>query len=389
MVMRTPHTHVPLPTAQAELRAAAQRPFADAVPIPPVLHHNEAFAEHERRQIFSREWICVGRRDELSGHGRYLTFEVVGTALFVIAQRDGSIKAFVNACAHRHARLLADDKGHKTRIVCPYHAWTYDCDGSLIKAPHMEMAPDFAPEKHPLREVCCAVWEGFLFVNLAPTPATSPGDTLAPLRDAVVGRYDMSCYQTVHRETLHWNANWKNLVENFIESYHVPTVHRKTFALHAKPIADYVCGEDADQYAYHLVPQPAAEGPGSAHPLNQRLAGTWRRTMVDFCVFPSLLVTLMPDYLWYVSVLPRETGQFAATWGIAVPPEVINDHRGYGLDAWLTEYKQYMGIANNEDKPLVEALQRGTASEHLPAGCLHPIEKNVWQFTRYLARMCC
>ena len=212
MVMRTPHTHVPLPTAQAELRAAAQRPFADAVPIPPVLHHNEAFAEHERRQIFSREWICVGRRDELSGHGRYLTFEVVGTALFVIAQRDGSIKAFVNACAHRYARLLADDKGHKTRIVCPYHAWTYDCDGSLIKAPHMEMAPDFAPEKHPLREVCCAVWEGFLFVNLAPTPATSPGDTLAPLRDTVVGRYDMSCYQTVHRETLHWNANWKNLV---------------------------------------------------------------------------------------------------------------------------------------------------------------------------------
>ena len=185
MVMRTPHTHVPLPTAQAELRAAAQRPFADAVPIPPVLHHNEAFAEHERRRIFSREWICVGRRDELSGHGRYLTFEVTGTALFVIAQRDGSIKAFVNACAHRHARLLADDKGHKTRIVCPYHAWTYDCDGSLIKAPHMEMAPDFAPEKHPLREVCCAVWEGFLFVNLAPTPATSPGDTLAPLRDAL------------------------------------------------------------------------------------------------------------------------------------------------------------------------------------------------------------
>jgi hypothetical protein len=110
--------------------------------------------------------------------------------------------------------------------------------------------------------------------------------------------------------------------------------------------------------------------------------------MVDFCVFPSHLVTLMPDYLWYISVQPSGTDQMHATWGVAFPPEVLADVPEAEYETWLADFKNYMDIANGEDKPLVEALHRGTASSLLPSGTLHPIERNIWQFTRYLARVC-
>ena len=94
---------------------------------------------------------------------------------------------------------------------------------------------------------------------------------------------------------------------------------------HKKAIEDYVCGEDNDHYCYHYAPQEAESGPGAAHPNNTKLEGPWRRTMVDFCIFPNHLITLMPDYLWWVSVMPDGVSRFKATWGVAVPPEILKE----------------------------------------------------------------
>ena len=126
----------------------------------------------------------------------------------------------------------------------------------------------------------------------------------------------------------------KNLIENFIESYHVPIAHQKTFAKHKKPIEDYVCGEEADHYCYHSAPQKSETGLGAAHPKNTKLEGVWRRMMVDFCVFPNHLITLMPDYLWYISVQPITIDKFKATWGFAIPPEVLADIPEKDFDKW-------------------------------------------------------
>ncbi len=388
MISFSPHAELPLDLVLERLKIAAERPFEDARPIPPELHHARAFLNREREALFMREWICIGRADEVAAYGDYLTHDIAGVPIFAVRQADGSIKAFVNACAHRFSRLLADETGSRKRFTCPYHAWTYDCAGALIRAPFMEMKNGFDPAKHGLRELHAAIWEGFLYVSLADAPANSLAEALAPLRDKVVGRYDMACYRSVLRETMTWNANWKNLIENFTESYHVPFAHAKTFAGHRKPLEDYLCGEDSDHYGYHRAAQPSDDRPGAAHPANDRLSGEWRRMMVDFCIFPAHLVTLMPDYLWYITVQPAGTDQMRATWGVAFPPEVLADVPEADYKAWLADFKSYMDIANAEDKPLVEALHRGTASPILPQGALHPIERNIWQFTRYLAKVC-
>ena len=384
----TPHADLPLETVLQRLKDAAARPFEDARPIPPEVHHSPAFFALERERIFAKEWICIGRADEVAEPGDYLTFEAAGVPVFATRQADGSVKAFVNACAHRFARLLSEERGSAKEIVCPYHAWTYDGGGCLLRAPYMDMQEGFDPAHHGLRELKTEIWEGFLFVTLANEPAKTLAEALAPLHDQVVGRFAMGNYRAVLRETMIWQANWKNLIENFTESYHVPIAHGNSFAHHRKRIKDYVCGADNDHFGYHHAPQPAATGPGAAHPSNRRLEGEWRRMMVDFCVFPGLLVTLMPDYLWYITVQPLGIDRMRATWGVAAPPEVLNDLGEADYTAWLAEMKKFIDVANSEDKPLVEALHKGSASPLLPAGTLHPIERNLWQFTRYLARVC-
>ena len=110
--------------------------------------------------------------------------------------------------------------------------------------------------------------------------------------------------------------------------------------------------------------------------------------MVDFCVFPCHLVTLMPDYLWYITVQPAGTAEMRATWGVAFLPEILDDVPETDFETWLADFKAYMEVANDEDKELVEALHRGGMSPRLPEGTYHPIERNLWQFMNYLARMC-
>ncbi len=384
----SPNTTTPLVTVLKKLAASAVRPFDQAQPIPASVNHSREFLEREQQNIFMQEWICIGRDDEIPNHGDYLTHDISGVPILVVRQEDGDIRAFVNACAHRFACLMPKQKGSARRFTCRYHAWTYDCRGQLIRAPHMEMKLGFEPSQYHLRKLILEIWEGFIFVSLSEQPATCLSTVLEPLCEQVVGQFDMGCYRTVLRESMIWNANWKNLIENFTESYHVPMVHGKTFAQHNKPLEDYICGEDSDYYCYHRAAQPEESGPGAAHKNNTRLTGEWRRMMVDFCVFPSHLVTLMPDYLWYVSVQPIGTDQMHATWGVAVPPEVLDEMPSNIYQSWLDQLKSYMDAANTEDKELVEALFRGTQSPLLPPGTYHPLERNLWQFTRYLSRMC-
>ena len=387
-MLQNPHTHAPLERVMDKLQSAAALEFELAHPIPAEVNHSQAFHDHEQAAVFQQEWICVGREDEIPRAGDFLTHEIGAVPVLVVRQSGGEIRAFVNACAHRFACLVPAASGSAKMFTCRYHAWSYDCAGELLRAPHMEMKPGFDPGEHRLRGLHSDCWEGFIYVTLSQQPSGPLAPALAPLRENVVGRYRMDCYQTLFRETLEWNANWKNLIENFIESYHVPVAHGKTFAQHQKAPQDYVCGEDSDYYCYHYAAQTADSGLGAAHPGNERLEGEWRRTMVDFCVFPCHLVTLMPDYLWYISVQPMGTARMRATWGLAVPPEVLADIDDSERESYVQEFRRYLLVANDEDKALVEALHRGSASPLLPQGSYHPIERNLWQFMRYLAVRC-
>ena len=381
------HSDFSLEDVLKKLQKVANTSFEEASPIPAAANHSLEFYNQEQKKIFTKEWVCVGREDELSDSGDYITHDIAGVSVLIVRQITNEINAFVNACAHRFTCLVSKSSGRTKTFTCPYHAWTYNLDGSLKRAPFMEMKEGFKLGDHHLKKLHCEVWEGFIYVTLAKKSLKSLNSSLEAFKDKIVGRYDMGSYKTVMRESMVWNANWKNLIENFIESYHVPIAHQKTFAKHKKPIEDYVCGEDDFNYCYHYAPQKADSGLGAAHPNNLKLEGVWRRTMVDFCIFPNHLITLMPDYLWYVSVQPIGIGQFKAIWGLAIPPENLSDIPKKSYEDWLSRMRNYMNIANEEDKLVVEGLYRGTSSSNLPQGTFHPIERNLWQFIQYLSQV--
>lgn len=383
-----PNTNGPVGSLLEDLNKATGVRFEQAKPAPAATKHSQSFHCREMKNIFEQEWVCIGREDELDQPGSYLTFTIADVPVFALRQKSGNIVGFVNACAHRHACLLEKEAGKLKKITCRYHAWSYDFAGKLLAAPYMDIDSGFNKSDHQLQSVHIEIWEGFVYATLSEHPATKLKNVLKPFRDGVVSQFDMACYKTVLRRSMSWDANWKNLIENFTESYHVPIVHSKTFAKHGKPLEDYICGEDSDYYGYHRAPQKSETGMGAAHRNNNRLEGEWRRMMVDFCVFPCHLVTLMPDYLWWVSVQPNGVDRLSATWGVAVPPEVLDDISDVDRARWLTDFEAYIDTANNEDKVLVEALQQGTRSPILPTGTFHPIERNLWQFNRYLLRMC-
>ena len=383
-----PHSDILLEDTLDSLQAAAGTSFEVAHPIPAAVHHSRSFFEHEQRRVFNQEWICIGRTDELPNAGDFLSHQIANVPVMVVRQDDGTIKAFVNACAHRYACLTKEIAGNTKRFTCPYHAWTYDLDGQLIRASFMDMKENFDVKDHRLRGLHHEEWQGFIYVTLSEKPKHSVNEVLVPFTENIIGRFDLPSYKTVMRREMTWGANWKNLIENFTESYHVPIAHLKTFALHKKPLIDYICGEDNDYYGYHLAPQAADTGAGAAHPANTRLTDEWRRMMVDFCIFPNHLNTVMPDFLWWISVQPIGPDQFHATWGVAIPPEVLAEIPDDKYDEWLLDMETYMDTANGEDKLLVEALHKGSMSPVLPRGTYHPLERNLWQFTKYLARVC-
>src|SRR5436189_3229153 len=127
----------------------------------------EIFAE-ELQKIFATNWVLVGHQSQLANPGDYFLAEVAGESLIVAKDQRSTIRAFYNVCRHRGARLCEEQKGHTAAIQCPYHAWTYALDGRLIGAPHMDETPGFNKAEYPLKPARLGLWEGFIFVNLAP-----------------------------------------------------------------------------------------------------------------------------------------------------------------------------------------------------------------------------
>ena len=199
-----PKTDGPGATALAELRSVVARRFEDAVAMPPSVYTDAGFLELELERILRREWICVGRASAVAQPGDYLTYELAGQPIAVIRGRDGELRAFSNVCLHRMSTLL-EGTGNARAIVCPYHAWTYNLDGSLRAAPHMEKTTGFCKAGYRLPAIRCEEWQGWLYVTLNPD-AESVATSLEPL-GALIGDYGMADYVETFREEHVWDTN--------------------------------------------------------------------------------------------------------------------------------------------------------------------------------------
>ncbi|MGE3876515.1 MAG: aromatic ring-hydroxylating dioxygenase subunit alpha, partial [Parvibaculaceae bacterium] len=126
-----------LDTTLSELTSTAKRPFEDATAMPPGVYTNEAFLAREIETIFAKEWVCIGRSSALKEPGDYITYDLAGQPIVVLRDNERKLKAFSNVCLHRMSTLL-EGQGYTRSIVCRYHAWTFNLDGSVRGAPFMK-----------------------------------------------------------------------------------------------------------------------------------------------------------------------------------------------------------------------------------------------------------
>ena len=192
----------------------------------------------EREHIFYKEWVCVGREEDLPRPTAHRVVDVAGQSILLVRNGAGALRAFYNVCRYRGAQLCSPQapadgpdrlavRGGVTpagTIMCPYHAWTYNLDGQLIGAPHMEQQADFRVASVRLYPVLVETWGGFAFVHLSPELARPLGESIAgvcerfqryPLAELRIAR--TICYEVA--------ANWKILCENYNECYHCGPVH--------------------------------------------------------------------------------------------------------------------------------------------------------------------
>jgi phenylpropionate dioxygenase-like ring-hydroxylating dioxygenase large terminal subunit len=209
-------------------RTAYPRDFPVLPEIPGGRYHEPQFHDLERQHIWRKTWLTAAHLSELPEAGSYKIFEQLGLSIIIIRGLDGEVRALHNVCRHRGAALLLEAAGTTRRLICPYHAWGYALDGRLVSVPEAHNFGCLEPDNRPLAAVRCETWRGFVFINL--DDAAEPlAEFLAPMSQQIA---DFPLEDMVVKGvfTLEIDCNWKIALDNFLEIYHVNTVHPKSLA---------------------------------------------------------------------------------------------------------------------------------------------------------------
>jgi len=366
-----------------EVSAAPERTSAPrgAAPLSPALEPNlylePEIVRLEQRAIFERTWQLAGHVSDLAEPGSYMTTEVVDQPVLVVRDQDGEIRAFRNVCRHRGSRLLAGSGQCGKAIRCLYHGWTYRTDGTLIGVPEGRDIPDLDKSRLGLHQVRAEVFCGLIFVNLDPG-AEPLGARLGGLAERLA-RYDLPSLKRFGRGGDVQPANWKVVVENYIEGYHIPIAHPSLMRLLDYQRYDV---EVYDDWVWFEAPMRDKPSDNRLERLYQRLVRPApglgpedRRVWRFVLIYPNTTIDLYPDQVNTWRLWPDGADVTRDDWGTFRHPDAPASSR---------VVQRINNVLNTtvlkEDVDLVDNVQRGIRTRGYHPGPLSQREAAVAWF---------
>ncbi|MEU5322288.1 aromatic ring-hydroxylating dioxygenase subunit alpha [Streptomyces sp. NPDC021056] len=336
----------------------------------------------EQERIFEAMWFCVTRASELAKPGSFRTYQVGRESVLITRSRDGSVKAFLNVCRHRGAKLCTEEAGEvKRAFQCPYHAWTYGLDGKLIAAPNLTSMPDIDRTEYGLVNIHVREWLGYVWVCLADTPPSFEedvvGEVVSRLGDVEsIDRYDIDNLRLGRRITYDVKANWKLIIENFMECYHCATIH---------PELTEVLPEFADGYAAQYYVGRGAEFGEDVQGFTvdgseglDRIPGVAEeqdRRYYAITVRPQVFINLVPDHVIFHRMYPLSVDRTIVECDWLYLPHVVESGKDVARSVELFHR------VNQQDFDACERTQPGMSSRvYAKGGVLVPSEHHIGEF---------
>ncbi|WP_217237583.1 aromatic ring-hydroxylating dioxygenase subunit alpha [Streptomyces sp. AC555_RSS877] len=345
----------------------------------------EVFAQEQER-VFEAMWFCVARAAELDKPGAFRTCQVGRESVLISRSRDGSIKGFLNICRHRGAKLCTEESGEvKRAFQCPYHAWTYGLDGKLVAAPNLTSMPDIDRTEYGLINVHVREWLGYVWVCLADEPPSFEADVQGAIVERLgdlesIERYGIDDLKLGRRITYDVKANWKLIIENFMECYHCATIH---------PELTEVLPEFADGYAAQYYVGHGAEFGEDVQGFTvdgseglDRIPGVaddQDRRYYAITVRPQVFINLVPDHVIFHRMYPMAPDRTVVECDWLYLPHVVES--GRDVDGSVELFHR----VNQQDFDACERTQPAMSSKaYAKGGVLVPSEHHIGEFHTWL-----
>ncbi|MGJ7041384.1 phenylpropionate dioxygenase-like ring-hydroxylating dioxygenase large terminal subunit [Shinella sp. BE166] len=289
--------------------------------LPGWCYHSPALLELEKQHVFREHWQIACHVSDIPEPGNYLAMDVVGERALILRGQDGTVRAFHNICRHRGSRLVADEKGScRNALVCPFHGWVYNLDGTLRGAARPRSFPPLDKNEFALKALECEIWQGFVFIRFAPGPQPSVAELMKPFEDELSHYRSEEMVPTGGIWTQESPVNWKSVRDVDNEGYHVAMAHPALQDLYGstyydEPFVDGLCRSFAT-YNPHAGRRWSVRNYVKISQENPRLPERLRKAWIYFGLFPNCVIAVTPETMQFYQEFPIGVGKTLLRGGI-------------------------------------------------------------------------
>lgn len=354
---------------------------------PTWIYTDPEFFELEKDELFRRTWQLACHISDVPETGSYLAFDIAGERALILRGKDGEVRAFHNLCRHRGSRVVASERGScKSAVVCPFHGWSYNLDGTLRAVPQARFLPKLDPREHGLLPVECEIWMGFVFVRFQKGSQPAVAELMASHSEDIA-RYqprDAKPYGPMTSQVM--EVNWKSVRDVDNEGYHVPIAHPGLQDLYGNNYRDEVTGfgvtrsvgsfnETHDKlWSVRNYKKVLRQMPG--------LSAAQQSSWFYYGIFPNIVIMLYPDMIGFYQDIPLAAGLTAQRFGYYSVPDERRETRASRYLAMRIDRE-----TGAEDAKLIEWSYEAMQSSAYRGTILSDLEHGVSEFHRMLRQL--